>query len=115
MKKKIIVTGGLGFIGSRLIKKLIKNYKITVLDSFYTSSVKKIDGIRLIKCDLTNYNSLKKININNELCRNQVAMNYNETDDKVYKLSTNYLKDLSKQIVIGVILLSGSNKLSVSS
>ena len=65
MKKKIIITGGLGFIGSKLIKKLIKKYKIIVLDNFYTSSIKKIDGIKIIKCDLTNYNSLKKINIKN--------------------------------------------------
>ena len=68
MKKNIIITGGLGFIGSKLIKKLIKNYKIIVLDNFYTSSVKKIDGIKVIKCDLTNYNSLKKINIKKVSC-----------------------------------------------
>ena len=65
MKKKIIITGGLGFIGSKLIKKLIKNYKIIVLDNFYTSSIKKIEGTRIIKCDLTNYNLLKKIKLPN--------------------------------------------------
>tara|TARA_Y100000590_G_scaffold310070_1_gene350217 strand:+ start:182 stop:1123 length:942 start_codon:yes stop_codon:yes gene_type:complete len=68
LKKKIIITGGLGFIGSKLIKKLIKNYRIIVLDNFYTSSVKKISGIKIVKCDLTNYNSLKKINIKNVYC-----------------------------------------------
>jgi UDP-glucose 4-epimerase len=65
LKKKIVVTGGLGFIGSKLIKKLKKQYKIIVLDNFYTSSVKKIDGVSIIKCDLTNKNSLKKIKIKN--------------------------------------------------
>ncbi len=68
MKKKIIITGGLGFIGSKLIKKLKKQYQIIVFDNLYTNLVKKIDGIKIIKCDLTNYKSLKKIKIKNIYC-----------------------------------------------
>jgi len=68
LKKKIIITGGLGFIGSRLIKKLVNNYEIVVLDNFSTNLEKKIDNIKIIKCNLTNYNSLKKINIKNVYC-----------------------------------------------
>ena len=35
MKKKILVTGGAGFIGTRLCNTLIEDYDITVLDYFW--------------------------------------------------------------------------------
>ena len=42
MKEYIVVTGGAGFVGSNLIKLLIKNtnYKIISLDNYSTGSVK---------------------------------------------------------------------------
>ena len=42
-KKKILVTGGAGFVGTNLIKKFLKktNYKIISLDN-YSSGSKKI-------------------------------------------------------------------------
>ena len=35
MKKKILVTGGAGFIGTRLCNTLMEDYDITVLDYFW--------------------------------------------------------------------------------
>ena len=67
--KKIIVTGGLGFIGSNLIKLLIKkNYfvinidKVNYASNFYNTkdfSKKKI--INLLRLDINNRSKLKKI------------------------------------------------------
>ena len=67
MKKNIIVTGGLGFIGSNLIKLLLKkNFKVINIDkisyssNFYNTkdfNVKK--NYKFIKC---NINNSKKIN-----------------------------------------------------
>ena len=64
--KKVIVTGGLGYVGSLLSKKLIKKgYEVIILDNFYTNTEKKVDGAKIIKCDITKSSSLDKIKIKN--------------------------------------------------
>lgn len=63
--KKVIVTGGAGFIGSNLVDILSKkNLLITVLDNFSTGFKKYINkkkNVKLIKCDLLNKKNLNKI------------------------------------------------------
>jgi len=69
VKKKIIVTGGLGFIGSNLIDLLLrKNFyvinidKISYSSNFYnTKEYKKNSRYKFIKCDLNNKKKLQKI------------------------------------------------------
>ena len=72
MKKYIVVTGGVGFIGSNLIKHLLEktNFKIISLDNYYTGKLKneiKDKRIKYIKADTKNIskvlNAYKK-NIN---------------------------------------------------
>ncbi len=66
---KILVTGGLGFIGSNLISLLLrKNYKILNIDkvtyasNFYnTKEFKNQKNYNFIKCDLNNLTKLRKI------------------------------------------------------
>tara|TARA_B100002052_G_scaffold298469_1_gene332041 strand:+ start:1421 stop:2434 length:1014 start_codon:yes stop_codon:yes gene_type:complete len=66
---KILVTGGLGFIGSNLIKLLIKKkYKVLNIDkttyasNFYnTKDFSKNKNYKFIKCDINNIKKLKQI------------------------------------------------------
>ena len=47
MKKKILVTGGLGFIGSHTSLKLLeKNYEIIILDNLSNSKIEVIGRIK---------------------------------------------------------------------
>ena len=65
MKKIIIVTGGAGFIGTNLIKLLIKktSFKIISLDNYSTGKKKnhlKDKRITYIKGDTSNFNKIFK-------------------------------------------------------
>ena len=56
--KKIIITGGAGFIGSHLVEKFVKKqYKIIVLDNLSTGRFQNIikfkNRIKFIRCDLS--------------------------------------------------------------
>lgn len=67
MKNKILVTGGSGFIGSHMVRELIKrNYEIAITTK-YDSVYENIrlynlwKKIKVIECDLRHSNSINKI------------------------------------------------------
>ena len=48
--KKIIITGGLGYLGSHLSRRLIKEgFDVIILDNYFTNICKKIEGTKIIK------------------------------------------------------------------
>ena len=49
---KILVTGGLGYIGSHTVIELSKNFEILIVDN-------------LINSELSNLNRIKKLSVNN--------------------------------------------------
>jgi UDP-glucose 4-epimerase len=70
MKRKILVTGGCGYIGSHTVVKLIENnFEVTILDDLSNSQeciidkIKEITGIKpyFLKCDLKNIDHLENI------------------------------------------------------
>ena len=64
MKKKILVTGGTGFIGSAICNFFSnKGYSITILDNNSrgkTNRIKKSKNINIIKGDIKNYDDVYK-------------------------------------------------------
>lgn len=73
MKKRAIVTGGAGFIGSTLVENLLKrNWKVSVIDNFdpfYAKSIKKKNiapfsdnpDFELLEADIRDLESLQKL------------------------------------------------------
>lgn len=61
MKKKYLVTGGAGFIGSHLSESLSKNAQVIVIDNLFQGNKLKINkNIRLVKCDVRNTKMIQK-------------------------------------------------------
>ena len=67
MKKNILITGGLGLIGSSLSIALIKlGYKVTIIDNYSTGSINNIPRIyrkkiNIIRASILNEKILKKL------------------------------------------------------
>lgn len=64
-QKKVIVTGGAGFIGSHLVRKLVEyNIKVVVIDNFLTGRLenleKIINQVEIVKEDINHYQKLTK-------------------------------------------------------
>ena len=100
--KKIIVTGGLGFIGSNLIELLLsKNFyvinidKVTYSSNFYnTKEFKKNKNYKFIKCDINNKKIFYSIRPSGTEPLLRVNLQYDKRSIKV-----NSIKNLKFKII----------------
>ena len=63
--KKYLVTGGLGFVGSHLVERLVKlNYQVTIIDNFSNGKIANINSVKkkvkIINEDLINNKKWRK-------------------------------------------------------
>ncbi len=78
--KKVVVTGGAGFIGSHLTRKLVElGSDVTVIDNLSRGKIKKIKDIKskinFLKIDLRNEKKVAKAFTNQEIVFNLAALN----------------------------------------
>lgn len=78
--RKIIVTGGAGFIGSHLVKKLVnQGHEVTVIDDLSrgtSDNLKEVNQlIQFVKCDLRSESNLKEIFEGHDAVFNLAALN----------------------------------------
>lgn len=65
--KKILVSGGAGFIGSHLVEKLVENNKVVVIDNFSIGSEKNLEeakkskNLKIIKGDITSLPKVREV------------------------------------------------------
>ncbi len=77
--KKIFITGGAGFISTKIVERLIKNNHITIYDNFSRDSISKTKlvnnkNLQIIKGDILNYNKLVSGMKNNDIVVHAAAI-----------------------------------------
>ena len=116
MMKKVLVTGGTGFIGSNLIKVLLKlNYRLTSLDNNSTGNKKnEFVGVEYIEDDITN---IDKLDNDFDLCfhfaaQSRVQPSFDDTEEsfRVNVFGTLKVMEWAKQNKIKVIYAGSSSK-----
>ncbi len=103
--KKILVTGGAGFIGSNLIKELmLQNYDVVSLDNYSSGNSKnEIEGVKYINDDIEN---IEKLQDNFDLCfhlaaqsRVQPSFNNPKESFRVNVTGTTCVNEWAKKMV----------------
>ncbi len=103
MKKKIFITGGAGYVGSRLVDELINDYDITVFDILYFGKEhlnhlsKKI---KLIQGDIRDTNHLKESCANHDIFLHLACISNDASFSLNEKLSKSVNLDAFEPMVI---------------
>ena len=61
--QKILITGGFGYIGSKLILHLKNKYKFIILEHPNATKPKFLKNVKVIRADITKSSQIKKLRI----------------------------------------------------
>lgn len=121
MKKKILVTGGTGFIGSAICNFFSnKGYHLTILDNNSrgkSNRIKKSKNIKIVNGDITNYNDVYRSAVGQSHIFHLAAINgtkfFYEKPDKVLDVACKgaiNIIDVAKRLKIKNIFLASSSE-----
>lgn len=75
MQKKIVITGGAGFIGSHIAEKLVNSCNVHVIDNLSTGSITKVpDGVHFHKADINETDTLIRLFKDTDVVFHQAAL-----------------------------------------
>ncbi len=118
---KFLVTGGAGFIGSYIVKYLVKNgYQVIVVDNLFRGKLKNLSGyedkIDFHNLDILNFEELRKVVKDSDGIFHQAALtsvpeSFTQTEkyQKVNVYGTENIFKLGKEFGIKIVYASSSS------
>ena len=115
--KKVLVTGGAGFIGTNLIKNLIKKeFEVVSLDDYSTGSISnEINGVKYLKMDIEDIAEIKEKKF--DICfhlaaQSRVQPSFEDPEEsvRVNVLGTTRVLEWAKKNSVKVIYAGSSSK-----
>ena len=115
------VTGGIGFIGSHLVKFLVSNgHNVIVIDNQFRGKLSNLDGVQdkvtLVKLDILDYDHLRETirnvdGIFHQAALTSVSESYEKEDEykKVNVTGTENIFKIAKEFQIKVVYASSSS------
>lgn len=118
-KRRVLVTGGAGFIGSNLVKALVEEgNSVTVLDNFtsgYTDNLKSLNNVRIINGDIRNADIVAESMLGAEVVfhlaasvGNKRSIEHPFVDSEINVLGTLQILESAKEMKIKKIVVSSS-------
>ena len=104
-KNEILIIGGTGFIGFHLAKKFCDKFNVTSISTKRPKNLRKLNKVKYIICDISNYKKLKKkiikqydyvINLGGEVNHYDKVKTYNSHYQGVKNLASVFKKNHPK-------------------
>jgi len=95
--QKILITGGLGQVGSYLVDKLCKTAEVTVLDNYSSTTRESVpDGVTIVNDDILSKRARELVNQNDVVIHTAAQISVSRSmDDPLFDLNNNVFGTLN--------------------